>query len=201
MPNWCANSLSLTATNAQSEQKLSEIVQELSRAQSADEEPKFCELIKPVPPALLITAGHLGDEKEQAELEKKSTENLKTYGYANWYDFCVVEWGTKWDIRANPNDFEFDGKTLTFHFDTAWSPPMGIYYALEEMGFTVQATYIEQGMGYLGYYTQGEDVCEKIESIYQEADDDEDHYEDMCLAIENYFDQTGFEHSPIHFGG
>ena len=40
---------------------------------------------------------------------------------------------------------------FTAYFDTAWSPPMQIYYALEEMGFEVEATYVEQGVGYIGF--------------------------------------------------
>jgi lipoprotein Spr len=37
---------------------------------------------------------------------------------------------------------------------------MQIYYALEDMGFVVEATYVEQGMGYIGFYTNGVDTCE-----------------------------------------
>ena len=36
MPNWCANSLKLVATTAESEKKLAEIVQELERAKALE---------------------------------------------------------------------------------------------------------------------------------------------------------------------
>ena len=127
MPNWCANSLKLVATTAESEAKLSEIVYELSRAEAAHENPKFCELIKPIPEALQITAGYLGDPVAQAELVAKEQANLKLYGYKHWYDFCVGEWGCKWDIRTLDDDsFKLDGNAVTIFFDTPWSPPMEI---------------------------------------------------------------------------
>jgi hypothetical protein len=49
MPNWCANSLKLVATTAESEKKLAEIVQELERAKGAGESAGIFNLIKPFP--------------------------------------------------------------------------------------------------------------------------------------------------------
>lgn len=203
MPNWCANSLKLVATTAESEKKLAEIVQELSRSETAKENPKFCELIKPVPAALHITAGYLGDTKLQAELEAKQQANLKLYGYSNWYEFCNAEWGCKWDIRTLDDDsFVLDGNAVTIFFDTPWAPPMGIYPALENMGFIVEATYIEQGCDYIGYYTKGNDTCTKFSSIYEfKGDDEEEDWEGQILAVESFFEGAGFDHQPSNFGG
>ena len=206
MPNWCSNSLKLVATTAESEKKLSDIVQELARAVAAKENPAIFEMILPVPKNLKICAGFLGKgTPEQAELEAQEAENLKNYGHKNWWDFCVSEWGTKWDmsIRDSPEVYELEGNALTIYFDTAWSPPEGIYHALEAMGFKVEATYIEQGMGFIGYYRDGLDFCEDMESFYPVTDneEDEDEFFHLCRNIDKFFEDAGFTHTPPNFGG
>jgi hypothetical protein len=208
MPNWCANSLKLVATTAESEKKLAEIVKELARAHEAGESAEIFNLIKPIPEALMITSGWLGkDTPEQAALEIAQNENLKKYGYKDWYSFCTGEWGTKWDAKTTDQDVPFiiEGKQVTIFFDTAWAPPMQIYYALEEMGFKVEATYVEQGVGYIGFYTDGVDTCEKMEQFYPEPSDDPDMedsaMDEMTLKIYDYFEKNGFTHSPTNLGG
>jgi hypothetical protein len=207
MPNWCANSLKLVAKTAESEKKLAEIVQELERAKTAGESAGIFNLIKPVPEALLITAGSFGDTVEQAALKKAEQENLKTYGYKHWYDYCIAEWGTKWDMNNQYEDepYTIEGNKVTMVFDTAWSPPMEIYYALEEMGFEVEATYVEQGVGYIGYYANGEDHCEEMNQFYPAPTDDPDMedsaMDEITLKIYDYFEKSGFKHSPSNLGG
>lgn len=33
------------------------------------------------------------------ELGKQYVENIKKYGYPQWYDWCVENWGTKWNVK------------------------------------------------------------------------------------------------------
>ena len=204
MPNWCANSLKLVAKTAESEKKLAEIVHELARAHEANESASIFNMIKPIPQALQITSGWLGkDTPEQKALELAQQENLKNYGYKDWYEFCVGEWGTKWDARTADEDIPYtiEGNVVTIFFDTAWAPPMQIYYALEEMGFIVEATYIEQGMGYIGYYRDGIDTCEKMEHFYTDIDEGEDDFPIIHEKVDNFFMNAGFDHMPSNFGG
>jgi hypothetical protein len=205
MPNWCANSLKLVATTAESEKMMAKIVQELARAKTANESAGIFNIIKPIPEALHITSGFLGkDTPEQAALENAQAANLKTYGYADWYSFCTAEWGTKWDARTSDeeNPYILDGNQVTIFFDTAWAPPMNIYYALEAMGFKVEATYIEQGMGYIGHYRNGIDTCEKMEQFYtEEVEEYDDDFPVIAEKIDQYFDNNGYDHSPTNFGG
>jgi hypothetical protein len=205
MPNWCSNSLKLVATTAESEKKLSEIVQELARAQAAKENAAIFELIVPVPEALKIEAGFFGKgTPKQLALKAKEEENLKLYGHRNWYDFCVNKWGTKWEMTTtdSPQMYEIEGHKVTIYFDTAWSPPMGIYYALEAMGFEVEATYIEQGVGYIGHYRDGVDTCEEMNQFYPATEvEDEDEFFHLCENVDKYFAQAGFDHQPPNFGG
>lgn len=206
MPNWCSNSLKLIATTADSEKKLAQIVQELGRAVAEKNNPEIFQLIRPVPEDLKITAGFLGhNTPEQAALEAREAENLKHYGYKNWHGFCMAEWGTKWDmsIADSPEVYEIEGNAVTIYFDTAWSPPGAIYPALEAMGFKVEATYIEQGMGFIGHYRDGVDFYTDMSELQPvtENEEDEDEFFHLCKNIDKFFEDAGFDHSPPNFGG
>lgn len=50
------------------------------------------------------------------ELGKKYLSNIAKYGYTNWYDWCLANWGTKW----NAYDIE-KRDDYTIEFNTAWS--------------------------------------------------------------------------------
>lgn len=143
MPNWCNNNLTLQHEDPAM----------ITRAAEALERGEFLAEFIPVPKDLQIVAGSVGDPVEQAELERKTAENVEKYGYGNWYDYCVGEWGTKWDVGADSTtDVHPDGKMLHTYFDSAWSPPVTAYEKLTELGFTVGAMYYEPGMAYAGIY-------------------------------------------------
>ena len=60
-------------------------------------------------------------------------------------------WGTKWTA----DDVECDRKSsdeLHITYSTAWNPPEGIYKSLMALGFDVDATYVEEGVGFFGRY-------------------------------------------------
>ena len=72
-----------------------------------------------------------------------------------WYDWCVANWGTKWDVNIDDYDSSHDGKVYitVIYFQSAWSPPIQFYEHLERhYGFKAEATYIEEGMEFVGYY-------------------------------------------------
>lgn len=150
MPNWCNNNVTISHTDSAKIEALAAAVRE----------GKFCNHVIPVPEDLQIVAGCVGDPVEQAELERKTAENLEKYGAGNWYDFCVNQWGTKWDVDA----YEGEGvvvanNTIEFGFDSAWAPPVGIYDKLVDEGFEVVAYYYEPGMGFVGKWDNGCDDC------------------------------------------
>ena len=149
MPNWCNNNISISHPDRSKIEALA----------SAIKEGNFLKHVIPVPEDLNIVAGRVGadDNPDQIELERKSAENLEKYGASNWYDFCVARWGTKWDVNPyDPEDVVVDdSNTIYFGFDSAWGPPIGIYEALMEQGFTVQAQYYEPGMGFVGEWNDG----------------------------------------------
>jgi hypothetical protein len=111
----------------------------------------------PVPASLHIVAGSVGDPDEQKKLIEATEKNIEVHGYGNWYDFCVNEWGTKWDIAADGNPAQDIPGGLMLGFDSAWSPPIAAYEKLTEQGFRIRAMYYEPGMAFAGVWEDGSD--------------------------------------------
>ena len=171
MPNWCNNTLEL-------EHKDPAMIE---RAKAAMIRGEFLHEFIPVPADLQIVAGSV-PVAEEAEHKLKEEFNRITHGYANWYDFSVNEWGTKWDVGGQgQSDIHPDGKMLHTTFDSAWSPPVNAYVKLEELGFGVNAMYYEGGMAYAGAYGDGND--EEINLEGMSADDVENHYPEIDEAF------------------
>ena len=151
MPNWCNNYVELQHEDATM----------ISRAAAALGRGELLNEFIPVPADLKIDAGNVGEKgsPEQVAHELKVEQNIAKYGYSDWYAFCVNEWGTKWDLGGENTSATVDesGKSLKVSFDSAWSPPIGAYQKLEELGFTVNAYYYEPGMGFAGTYSDGFD--------------------------------------------
>ena len=149
MPNWCSNHITVRGTDPVA----------IKRLADAFDNGEFCGTVVPMPAELNITSGRLGDGEEQRELERKTAENIEKHGFANWYDFNVSKWGTKWEIGGNGNEAERDEDGLGFSapFDSAWSPPIAVCEALVEQGFEVVLYYYEPGMGYCGKFEDGSD--------------------------------------------
>jgi hypothetical protein len=148
MPNWCENNLALRHADSAM----------IQRARDAYANGTFFNEFVPVPEDLHITAGKLGDPILQEELEAKEQLNRDTHGYANWYDFCVNEWGTKWDVGGDDSLIvAHERDLLTVIFDSAWAPPIEFYRKMEVLGFEVEAYYHEGGMAFVGSYIDGDD--------------------------------------------
>ena len=151
MPNWCSNHITVRGSNSA----------EIKRLADAFDAGELCNAVIPCPEDLQITSGFLGDPVEQAELERKTKANVEKYGYGNWYDYQVAKWGTKWDVGGNGDNCERDEDGLGFsgHFESAWSPPMGIVEELVAQGYEVTLFYYEPGVGYVGKFEDGIDDC------------------------------------------
>jgi len=156
MPNWCSNFVQITHTDPA----------KITALAAAAKEGKFCDYVIPVPQDLRDTvAGYPGADKEE-EHNAQMARNIEKYGAKDWYDFCVNRWGTKWDVDLyGPVEVEADGTHLSFGFDSAWSPPIGIYEALAEQGYTVDGMYYEPGMAFCGRWINGIDDCMEISGM------------------------------------
>jgi hypothetical protein len=157
----------------------------IKRAYDALERGEFLQEFIPVPQELKDTvSGFHGDPDEQAKLEAQTKSNVEQFGYGNWYDYCVGEWGTKWDVgEQGCSDIHPEGRMLHTSFDSAWSPPINAYEKLVDMCFGVEAMYHEGGMGYAGTWNDGvDDYCDLSG---MSADDIEQNYPELdeCFGI------------------
>jgi hypothetical protein len=98
----------------------------------------------------------------------------------------------EWEYR---NSFEWDyvrnENTISFTFDTAWSPPIELYDTLLPKGFQINASYYEPGIGFAGIYEDGSD--QQVEYL----EEGEDFWEtDFGKELDSIFgiqeDMNGF---------
>ena len=183
MPNWCSNGVTITHEDPA----------KISALAEAMEAGKFLNHIIPVPEALKETmSGSYGDPEQQALLEAQTKYNIETYGYGNWYDFCVARWGTKWDVDCQGTlSLSNDGLTVEASFDSAWSPPIGVYEKMLEQGYDVTAYYYESGMAYVGKWDNGYDDCyelggETANTVRSVIGDELDDYFNISESMADY---------------
>lgn len=185
MPNWCNNFVELTHEDPAM----------LIRAKDALDRGEFLQEFIPVPKDLTDTmSGSHGDPVQQALLEAKTKANLDKYGYGNWYDYCVGEWGTKWDVGQDGcTDIHPEGTILTTSFDSAWAPPCTAYEKLMEQGFAVRAMYYEPGMNFCGIWDNGDDEYYEIpataDEVEAELPSELDEMFDIAQSIRDYQDE------------
>ena len=169
MPNWCNNDLHISHPDVK---MMRRFVKGYNRNRLLNE-------FIPVPPEL--TDSGMSMQKLMArknkpynadyeqELNKLTEElNKKYFGYKDWYDFCVCEWGTKWDIGLGDYGTILTADDarkglISIAFDSAWSPPIQAYEKLKGMGFEITAYYYESGMSYCGSWIDGDDQCYNID--------------------------------------
>lgn len=176
MPNWCENNLSITG-NKEELDRLVEYVK------GEDESFSF-HAILPIPKELQGTQSpaNIVTQKEYDNIPpelwakmidpnnpfesipittKMSKIYIMEYGNDNWYDWSCDNWGTKWDTRhvemqrSSPTE-------LSYFFDTAWSPPEGIYKELVNQFPTLRFTlqWSEEG-GEFGTIRDTDDIPER----------------------------------------
>jgi hypothetical protein len=136
MPNWCSNSVTFTHKDPQMIERV--------RVAVEDSKALFNEFV-PCPEELANTeASFVETDESKARVEK--------YGYANWYEFNIGAWGTKWEADWDNALYDLTDNSIMLNFDTAWSPPVPFYEKMEALGFVVEAKYYEPGMGFVGEY-------------------------------------------------
>ena len=86
----------------------------------------------------------------------------KLYETEEWYDWCIENWGTKWDAimyeKFNEEDIieSEDGKfVISFSFDTAWGPPIKAMIEGEKKGYRIELEFEEPGVGFAGNFFDG----------------------------------------------
>lgn len=145
MPNWCANTVKFTNDNPS----------ELARLVKAYNEGRLMKEFVPVPEELMSKVSPNDTDPD---------EMIRKYGYPDWYSWSVANWGTKWDVEClTEAELEEGIDNVMISFDSAWSPPIEFYAAMEEQGWQVSAYYYEPGMAFCGLYENGDDNCIQID--------------------------------------
>lgn len=128
MPNHVINEVIIKVAKEKQENVLSKIL-------NADEEIDF-EILLPIP--LNCWQGGLGT------LEKQVSP-------FNWYDWCIKNWGTKWNAYGQDMHYENivqEDNKLTLTFQTAWSPPYGWLIALfNSFEYNIEVVTLDEGDG------------------------------------------------------
>jgi len=175
MPNWCNNYLVLEHEDPAM----------IERAKTAFADGKLLAEFVPVPESLHIVAGSVGDPVEQKKLEEDTARNLEVHGYGNWYDYCVNEWGTKWDVGGEGDQATVDGpNAIRMNFDSAWAPPIAAMEKFQDLGFKVKLIYWESGMCYCGLFDEnGDDYMDYTDMTAAQVAEYINPEVDECMCI------------------
>ena len=166
MPNWCSNRVTVWSDNTSDMQEFKELVK------GENGRPFSFNSIIPMPeelhtvqsPVRIMTEEEIEEyKKEHSDSEwmigtlpitqEYSDELDAKYGDNNWYDWCINNWGVKWDCADGTITEEFADLELTYRFDTPWGPPQEIYNYLEARfpKIHIQWFWDEPGMEQAGY--------------------------------------------------
>ena len=170
MPNWCNNSLTVTGDK----DEVAKFVEEnkggrvgdgtdhLANGEVEEYELTF-EAVLPIP---RMPDGQLLGEPQNPE------PGVRWTGNDNWHDWCVRNWGTKWDAGTG-TEVDYLPNGVLYTFDTAWAPPSAWVQAASEKypDLTFDIIFEEPGMGFGGreVYAAGDLTdLEEWDSIWNE---------------------------------
>jgi hypothetical protein len=138
-------------------------------------------------PILLDAEKQEAWEKEQEILQE---QNLKDYGYKNWYDWSVANWDTKWNAYSC---YTLEDESLTLEdlsdigFQTAWSPPINVIRELAKLtGESLRMSYYDEGWMFGGEYLVDADGSES-DNCYDDIDNCPEHLKEE-LDVQYFLD-------------
>lgn len=99
MPNWCSNTITITG-DRKIISGITKLIESIKKTEGQE-------------PGVFNTL--VG--REPGITQEK-------YNNGGWYDSNRNHWGTKWDVSYDDCCFTFDEESITFHPQTAWSPPV-----------------------------------------------------------------------------
>lgn len=116
------------------------------------------------------------EERDKAyETGRQYVSNYEKYSFPTWYEWCIHNWGTKW----NASDTVILN-TDTILFDTAWSNPEPVIMKLAEMypDAEIEHWWADENIG----YNTGHRVIRNGEEQVEYFDGDRNAYEiyQMC---------------------
>ena len=186
MPNWCQQNLVVVGP--------ADDLTALKTAVFDGSERGDLNHLVPVPAELANTvAGFFGDPEEQAKQAATEQANMEKYGFKDWYDWCVENWGTKWGAC----DVDMDTESIhgpeywSGHFQSAWCPAEGLIKSISAQypNLVFGISFIEESDAFAGWtvWRAGKTLAEvSYEPQVPAGDwdspefDEEAHYEQLC---------------------
>lgn len=138
------------------------------------------------------------NQTEQEFLDHRNYLNNK-YGYDNWYDWSLANWGCKWDIDNICIDLQSDEKLCVYYL-TPWSPNYEFikYLGSKFQKLRLKLEYYEPGLYFAGVFNVQNDFYEDIDLplnsvVFAENIEDEyytffESYDDYLKVEEKFVD-------------
>ena len=156
MPNWCSNQATIHGTAEQ----ILELVGAYERGGVIEE--------------------YLPTPRDPDDPTKLLGEDKPFETETSWYHWRNKHWGTKWDFGKTEYtadeecDWQVDEEgygLVHLRFETAWSPPTGLYEALNALDMTVEAYYFEPGCAFCGQWSNPvEGIIDEVIDIHNPSD-------------------------------
>jgi hypothetical protein len=148
MPNWCSNNVIITGAGDTVERVKAAIRDTTS--DDSDTQVFALSRFLPCPQELLDAGSGFRDGAEYPSVEDKARFKA-TYGAPDWYDWCINNWGTKWDASSASVVEDTPGRYSVF-FDTAWGPALPALDTLAAQfpEVTIVCSYDEPGCDFAG---------------------------------------------------
>lgn len=170
MPNWCSNSVTISGPADQIERVRQGISQGNLFNTFAPMPEILSRVISPIRygpngRAMLSVDPSVLSELVEATVEEQA-QIAACAPFTTWHDWAAANWGTKWDPSSEDYHVSVDEtQAISVGFDTAWSPPIEFYKAVEEAGLSVDAKYYEPGMCFYGYFQNESELTERFTGI------------------------------------
>lgn len=117
MPNWCSNEVMIEG-DAEQLLDFGKVAGLLTKKGKIKCKPEFN-----------FSAVYPCDNQEvlEAEAEFQKTNNRENQISTELFYWKETQWGTKWSVGEEVFNVSLKNNTLTMDFNTAWSPPEGVF--------------------------------------------------------------------------
>mgnify|MGYP004452333711 FL=1 len=147
MPNWCMNEVSIHGEEQEVAKFVDECFTEVDNQQVLD-----FDKVLPEP-------DYDKPKKDGTHNDGVQTKLNAPYEHPDWYTWRNANWGTKWNLvpakggSVDGYSVDITKDYINLTFDTAWSPPDGIYDAIGDRypDLSVNWFYREDGMQMSGW--------------------------------------------------
>ena len=147
MPNWCSSEVSIIAENEEGTEELKQFIKDCFTEEEEGDEKPLLDFEKVIP---------YPDSAPPKYPQAINIEEQMKHPFSKWYndfgyDWCIENWGTKWNACEQVN--VLGEEEIDLDFQTAWSPPQGIYKKIQTRlpNCSISWFYREDGMQLSGW--------------------------------------------------